>query len=355
MGTELENAQGWTVVHNPSVARSLDAALARKLLNGRSVLLVGDSVTMHGAFALASALATGRWVLPFNTSARPLSWVTPAMTTVMKQYSEVERVAFDYNPQITDCVVSRDNGANSHHWLIGASDEHPSFPAPGTRLSFSIWRGDFNTSDEASSSSGVQACLTDPFNRALERPTGARTFSSAEFKACRTRILNVSGRCSEANALRLPIAQSVRRLLDELAPDVLVINNGLWYSKYWLGNIPPETVTSLADTIRAAIASRAKTSRPLRVVWKATTYPWKWKFSFDRRKQADIEAALVAVGAEIFNASSDLSQELLGNDEVASAGFMDGFHLGAAVHAEINARLLMHLARGWGLHNRLSG
>lgn len=342
-GTAEETEAGWTMVRSPSIARSLDAALARKLLNGRTVLFLGDSVMIHGAFVLIHYLSTGRWVLPENKT-KP--WYEASAPLLVRQYRDVEHAALEYDYHISDCVPDRD--MNSRHWMIGASEAHPDHPLPGARLSLSAWRGDFNSSDESSDISGVQACLTDPFNRALRNPgAAARNVSTAVFRACRASFSKE--RCSEAHAIRTSIPNLSRRLVGEMQPDALILNNGLWYAKYFGGAIPAETSAGLIEVVREAIASRAQTSRPLRVIWKTTTFPWKWSYGFDRKSQAGLEAALEAAGAEIFDEPSYFTQELLatGTDDFAGAGFMDGIHPGSAVNAEIHARLLLHLARGW--------
>lgn len=64
-------------------------------------------------------------------------------------------------------------------------------------------------------------------------------------------------------------------------------------------------------------------------------------------EEARVVAAVASAGAEIFFASSNLTYAMAANPDVADAGYMDFIHPGVSAHAEINARLILHLARGW--------
>jgi hypothetical protein len=155
-----------------------------------------------------------------------------------------------------------------------------------------------------------------------------------------------AGTCRRADSWALPIAAALKKLLDYHAPDAAVINTGFW------GTPDASEGADIGAAVRRAIArARSRGARPLRVVWKSTT-------PRDGRvwpvHPARFTAQLMDAGAELFDAYA-LTAELgaHAHDPLGAAAFYGGrgrdFHLHPAVHAEVNAALLDHLARGWAL------
>lgn len=341
IGTANESSLGWTVIHAPSVARRMDRARALAILNGRSLLFVGDSLTSHGTSSLVQLLTTGSWVLPLPSEPsqdnyKPVGKLVRAMVTAAAR------------SQYSDCAKGGGltTAAQAVHSFIHPCTEHPEIPHPGTRISYTAWRGPFNFTDEDTAVSGVRDCILEPFSRSLQ-PVGAQheSRSCSATSDCVHRFSK--DRCDERHVFCLAAAPAIARLLEDLQPDALILNNGIWYNVYTNSSVPPvPTVDALAGVIRSAMARRAGSARPLRVVWKTTTAARERRRHVTPESQAVLVSALVAAGAEILDAYS-FTSGLVANVTLADAAYYDVTHVGPAVHAEINAALLELLEDGW--------
>lgn len=347
-GTAAEWSQGWTVIRTPSFTHLFDVATAREVLNGRSLLFVGDSLTMHRTRTLVHYLLSGSWVLPDSGEPSPEGYVGIGKLLYELQqdadslYSENRNVhrIFDCGANIS--IPDFSTKSFSDHWWITESSKNTERLYPGTRIDVSTWRGMYDFTDEDMAVSGVRECLTEPFLHAVE-DRAARHNYSVDVTECVSRYSR--RRCDEEHVFRVPVAPAVTRLLDELQPDVLIINNGHWY--FNPQHIPPlATIDALAEVLRTAIAKRTGSLRPLRAIWVTTTATRDPRSNVSRSAQYALESALVAAGAEVFDAY-DLTRGLTASDELVRSAFYDDLHFGPAVYAEMDAALLEHLALGW--------
>lgn len=192
--------------------------------------------------------------------------------------------------------------------------------------------------------------MMEPFERAILSAPSAQYDSCNATTQCMYRFSKA--KCDASRGFHLTAAPAVARLLDEQQPDALIINTGIWhaYAKVYPPVSPLQDIDEMAATIRSAIARRAGSKRPLRVVWKSTTAIVNASYStITRELQRILESALVAAGAEVFDAY-DLTLGLVANAEIAKAALFDPLHVGPAGHAEVNAALVMHLVNGWRAH-----
>lgn len=169
VGIPAEAAAGWLVDLQPPIpcARDMSIADARLALAGRSIILVGDSLTMHTFNALVYALEFGSFAVPFG--ARLESDNRPGANDAGRHSFQLGRLTRDIivkEPKTgrrNQTVYDKAWAQNSHWW--GPKDGC----TPGIRISYWSWRGKL----ELNGATSERSCLATAFEHRPINTCGA--------------------------------------------------------------------------------------------------------------------------------------------------------------------------------------
>ena len=322
VGTPAETSAGWLVDLQPpaTCARNMSADDARLALAGRSIAMLGDSLTRDTFSALVYFLEFGSFAVPFGT--RSESDKLPGANNAGQHISQLNRITSSVvEKEPTKMSKERSWSPNLHWW--GPSVRC----APGTRLSYWSWRG----KQMLNGPTAERSCMATAFDRHGDNECGAAMKMCAAERAS-------SPTWSET------IVPGLARILHDERPDIIVLNSGIH------GGFQDGKDVAEHDAIIDVLAEAKRANKDLRVIWKTTTQ------SMSRRKKLSnkhpsasrlfVAKLVERAGAEVFDAFA-ITEFLGASGALGDAAYNDENHFGPAVHAQIGAALVAHLARGW--------
>ena len=325
VGTPAETSAGWLVDLQPpaSCARNMSADDARLALAGRSIVMLGDSLTRDTFRALVYFLEVGSFAVPFGE--RSESDKRPGANNAGQHNWQLARMISSFvvmePTQMNQSVEEKGWSPNFHWWGPSARC------APGTRLSYWSWRGKLKLNGPTAE----RSCMATAFDRHGDNECGAAMKKCAAERA-------------SSPTWRETVAPGLARILHDERPDIIVLNSGIW------GGFVDGEDEGEHDAIIDVLAVEKRANKGLRVIWKTTTQAknGRKKFSYAHPSAIRLFVAKLVerAGAEVFDAFA-ITEFLGASGALGDAAYFNKNHFGPAVHAQIGAALVAHLARGW--------